>query len=187
MDDLCEELARLAAMPAALLRIEWRKLFRTEVPADFSRDLTLRAIAYRLQEQGGGGLAPSHVRLLDRLAQGGGDDAARQLKVGTMLVREYQGERHEVVVLPDGFHWHGTTYAGLSTIARAITGTTWNGPRFFGLRGKQGAKTLKQEVPTAEVSPKPSRRGRRSSVLASSGSGATEQSPAQPPSAEPLP
>ena len=191
MDDLCEELARLAAMPAALLRIEWRKLFRTEVPADFSRDLTLRAIAYRLQEQGGGGLAPSHVRLLDRLAEGGGDDATRQLKVGTMLVREYQGERHEVVVLPDGFHWHGTTYAGLSTIARAITGTIWNGPRFFGLRSKHGTKTVKQEVLAAEVSSKPIRPGRRSSVLPSSGSDTTEQTPYQPPyqppSAEPLP
>ena len=187
MDDLCEELGRLAAMPAALLRIEWRKLFRTEVPADFSRDLALRAIAYRLQEQRLGGLAPSHVRLLDRLAHGGGDDAARQLKVGTMLVREYQGERHEVVVLPDGFHWHGTTYAGLSTIARAITGTIWNGPRFFGLRGKQGAKTVEQEASTAEISPKPIRPGRRSSVLPSSRSSATEQRPAQPPSEKPLP
>ena len=187
MDDPREELARLAAMPAALLRIEWRKLFRTEVPADFSRDLALRAIAYRLQEQRLGGLTPSHVRLLDRLAQGGGDDAARQLKVGTMLVREYQGERHEVVVVPDGFHWRGTTYAGLSTIARAITGTIWNGPRFFGLRGKQGAKTVEQEASTAEISPKPIRPGRRSSVLPSSRSGATEQRPAPPPSEKPLP
>ena len=187
MDDPREELARLAAMPAALLRIEWRKLFRTEVPADFSRDLALRAIAYRLQEQRLGGLALSQVRLLDRLAEGGGDVAARQLKVGTMLVREYQGERHEVVVVPDGFHWRGTTYAGLSTIARAITGTIWNGPRFFGLRGKHGAKTVEQEAPTAEISPKPIRPGRRSSVLPSSRSGATEQRPAQPPSAEPLP
>ena len=175
-------------MPAALLRIEWRKLFRTEFPADFSRDLTLRAIAYRLQEQHLGGLTPSHVRLLDRLAHGGGDvDAARQLKVGTMLVREYQGELHEVVVVPDGFHWRGTTYAGLSTIARAITGTTWNGPRFFGLRGKHGAKTVEQEAPTAEISPKPFRPGRRSSVSPSSRSGATEQRPAPPPSEKPLP
>ena len=104
-----------------------------------------------------------------------------------MLVREYQGERHEVVVVPDGFHWRGTTYAGLSTIARAITGTIWNGPRFFGLRGKQGAKTVEQEASTAEISPKPIRPGRRSSVLPSSRSSATEQRPAQPPSAEPRP
>ena len=66
-------------MPAALLRIEWRKLFRTEVPADFSRDLALRAIAYRLQEQRLGGLAHSHARLLDRLAQGGGETVSKQV------------------------------------------------------------------------------------------------------------
>ena len=55
-------------------------------------------------------------------------------KPGTVLVREYQGERHTVTVVPSGFVWRETTYASLSTIARAITGTTWNGPRFFGLR-----------------------------------------------------
>jgi hypothetical protein len=52
----------------------------------------------------------------------------------TVLVREYRGERHTVTVVPDGFVWHDTTYTSLSTIARAITGTAWNGPRFFGLR-----------------------------------------------------
>jgi hypothetical protein len=58
-----------------------------------------------------------------------------RLKVGTVLVREHQGERHIVTVVPDGFAWQETTYASLSSIARAITGTAWSGPRFFGLRG----------------------------------------------------
>ena len=60
-------------------------------------------------------------------------DGSRRLKPGTVLVREYQGERHTVSVVPGGFAWRETTYPSLSTIARAITGTTWNGPRFFGL------------------------------------------------------
>jgi hypothetical protein len=60
--------------------------------------------------------------------------AERRLKPGTVLVRECQGERHTVTVVPNGYVWHETTYASLSIIARAITGTAWNGPRFFGLR-----------------------------------------------------
>src|SRR5206468_4012850 len=61
-------------------------------------------------------------------------DRPRRLKIGTVLVREYQGARHTVTVVANGFVWREATYASLSTIARAITGTNWNGPRFFGLR-----------------------------------------------------
>jgi len=60
----------------------------------------------------------------------------RRLKVGSVLVREYQGERHTVTVVSDGYVWRDITYASLSTIARAITGTAWSGPRFFGVRGR---------------------------------------------------
>jgi hypothetical protein len=58
----------------------------------------------------------------------------RQLKPGTVLVRDYRGQRHTVTVAADGFEWQGMTYASLSAIARAITGTAWSGPRFFALR-----------------------------------------------------
>ena len=58
----------------------------------------------------------------------------RRLKVGTVLIREYQGERHTVTVVGNGYVWRDVTYASLSTIARAITGTAWSGPRFFGVR-----------------------------------------------------
>ena len=83
-----------------------------------------------------GGLDPETAKHLDGLARGGkpGADRPRRLKPGTVLLREYQGERHTVTVVPNGYVWHETTYASLSTIARAITGTAWNGPRFFGLR-----------------------------------------------------
>jgi hypothetical protein len=67
-------------------------------------------------------------------AHGEKPELNRRLKLGTVLVREYRGDRHTVTVVPDGFVWRDTTYGSLSMIARAITGTAWNGPRFFGLR-----------------------------------------------------
>jgi hypothetical protein len=75
---------------------------------------------------------------LDGLGQGNkpGADRPRRLKPGTLLLREYQGERHTVTVVANGYVWRETIYASLSTIARAITGTSWNGPRFFGLRSR---------------------------------------------------
>jgi hypothetical protein len=75
------------------------------------------------------------VKLLDRLARGEKpNELNRRLKPGTVLVREYKRERHTVTVMPDGFLWRDMTYSSLSIIAQAITGTKWNGPRFFGLR-----------------------------------------------------
>jgi hypothetical protein len=71
-----------------------------------------------------------------------GSSLRRQLKPGTVLVREYQGQRHTVTVAPDGFDWQGTTYASLSAIARAITGTAWSGPRFFALQ-PNGTKNVR--------------------------------------------
>jgi Protein of unknown function (DUF2924) len=70
---------------------------------------------------------------LDGLAKGGAEPV-RHLKVGTVMVREHQGEMHEVMVVPGGFSWKEKTYPSLSAIAKGITGTSWNGPRFFGLR-----------------------------------------------------
>jgi Protein of unknown function (DUF2924) len=77
-------------------------------------------------------------KLLDRLARGEAEPV-RHLKVGTVMMREHQGVLHEVMVVPDGFSWREKTYTSLSTIARSITGTSWNGPRFFGLRGNSDA------------------------------------------------
>src|SRR5947207_14352389 len=91
-------------------------------------------IAHRIQEEAFGGLDRETVKLLDRLAAGEKpNELNRRLKAGTVLVREYQGERHTVTVVPDGFVWQDTTYSSLSTIARAITGTAGNGPRLLGL------------------------------------------------------
>jgi len=107
-------------------------------------------------------------------------EPVRQLKVGTMLVREYHGVLHEVAVVPDGFHWQGRTYASLSTIARAITGTAWNGPRFFGLRSKSSGRSGGQDDHTPPPVSTASHRGRRGAVRSSptiAGEKSTQLSP----------
>ena len=93
-----------------------------------------RFICWHIQEQAHGGVDANTAKLLDGLARGDKPGADRRLKPGTVLVREYQGDRHTVTVVPGGYVWRDATYASLSAIACNITGTAWNGPRFFGLR-----------------------------------------------------
>jgi len=122
------------------LRTRWRTTFGSLPPPALTKDLIARMITYRLQEEAFGGLDRATAKLLDAYARGekARTELMRRLKPGTVLVREYRGERHTVTVVPDGFVWQGTTYGSLSTIARDITGTAWNGPRFFGLRTPNG-------------------------------------------------
>jgi Protein of unknown function (DUF2924) len=127
------EIARLRSLALYVLRRRWRAVFGRTPPAALSKDLLGRMIARRLQEQAFGGLDRESLTFLDGLARRGGL-LRRQLKPGTVLVREYDGRRHTVTVAADGFEWQGTTYASLSAIARAITGTAWSGPRFFAVR-----------------------------------------------------
>ena len=130
------EIDRVRSLGLDQLRTLWRTTLRSSPPPAFAKDLIARFISWHIQEQALGGLDPDTAKLLDGLARGDkpGADGPRRLKPGTVLVREYLGERHTVTVLPDGYVWRETTYPSLSTIARAITGTAWNGPRFFGLR-----------------------------------------------------
>ena len=97
-----------------------------------------RMIAWRLQERAFGGLDTESLRFLAGLARHG-SSPRRRLKPGTVLVRDYQGQRYTVTVASDGFDWQGTIYPSLSAIARAITGTAWSGPRFFALARPKGA------------------------------------------------
>ena len=91
-------------------------------------------VANRLQEEAFGTLDCDTLKLLDALARrGAARNAERNLKIGTVLVRDYQGRRHIVTVAPEGYVWDGQAFSSLSAIARAITGTTWSGPRFFAL------------------------------------------------------
>ena len=131
------EIAHLRSLAIDALRRRWRVMFGRTPPAALSKDLLGRMMACRLQEQAFGSLDRESLRFLDGLARHGGAPR-RQLKPGTVLVRDYHGQRHTVTVAPDGFNWQGTTYPSLSAIARAITGTAWSGPRFFALARGNG-------------------------------------------------
>src|SRR5712672_2092890 len=159
------EVDHIRSLGIVALRARWRLMFGAMPPPGLTKDIIGRMIAYRIQEEAFGGLDRETIKLLDRLARGKPDELSRRLKAGTVLIREYQGERHTVTVVPDGFVWQETTYSSLSTIARAITGTAWNGPRFFGLRvaGDKAADKAAGSSPPATHS---SKRG-RSSVRAS--------------------
>ena len=174
-EPLDAKLARISEMNIEQARVCWRESFASDPPAAFSRDLLARAICYRLQEQTFGDLSAPTVRLLRSLAKPG-IEPPRRIKVGSVLVREHQGVVHEVLVVPGGFCWQGQTHDSLSTIAKTITGTSWNGPRFFGLRSRKISD--QEEDPTTgrallDREPQPSsprkasvRSGRRSSVVA---------------------
>jgi hypothetical protein len=127
------EIARLRSLAPDALRRHWRAVFGRTPPAGLSKDLLRRMIACRIQERAFGGLDRESRTLLDGLARQVGPPRCH-LKAGTVLVRDYQGQRHTVTVVPDGFDWQGRTYTSLSAIARAITGTAWSGPRFFAVR-----------------------------------------------------
>jgi hypothetical protein len=137
--DLSAKIAHLAKLSKDELRTIWSSEFRREPPKGLTRDLLLRTLVWRLQEKAFGGHDSVTLKVLDAYARGQGSDLMfRRFKSGTVLVREYQGVRHTVTIAQDGFIWQETNYPNLSAIARAITGTNWNGPRFFGLREKGG-------------------------------------------------
>lgn len=135
------EIARIRALGLNELRTLWHSTFRAPPPLAFTKDLIARFICWHMQEQALGGLDQNITKLLDGLVRGDKPRANhfRRLRPGTVLVREYRGERHTVTVVSDGYVWRDDTYTSLTTIARTITGTAWSGPRFFGVRavGKQ--------------------------------------------------
>jgi hypothetical protein len=150
------ELAELDRLDIDGLRLLWRKLFRKPALSHLPRYLLVRIIAYRLQANVYGDLDRETVKYLDRVARewqarhASGTPRSptailpppkpRPLKAGTLLEREHGGRMHQVVVMNNDFSWNETTYRSLSEVARAITGTNWNGPRFFGLRDKADAQ-----------------------------------------------
>lgn len=114
-------------------------------------------LAYRLQADEFGDLAPDMVRLLNQLGRGASTVAAvrlstellqrrTDLRIGTILVREWRGRPQRTMVMADGFAWNGRTYDSLSAVAFAIAGTRWNGHRFFGLRDKAQSASPRKDV-----------------------------------------
>src|SRR5216684_3662177 len=145
-EDLARDVAGLAALDAATLRQRWKALFGADPSPRVGRSLMVSAISYRIQERALGGLKPATQRLLDRIVEGRSEIALeripkRRASAGTVLIREWRGVSHRVIVLNNDVVYRKRRYKSLSEVARAITGTRWSGPLFFGLtrRDKEAA------------------------------------------------
>jgi hypothetical protein len=139
-----QAIVSLADLDHAALKERWRTLQGSDPPRRLSRQLLLRALAHAMQEKTIGGLSPTVRQRLRRLGEElqatgriGSIGTQPVFKPGTRLIREWRGRTHEVIALEKGFRWNGETHRSLSAIARAITGTKWNGHVFFGLRRRK--------------------------------------------------
>ena len=148
-----DEIAHLRGLDLGGLRARWQGVFRRPAPAHLTRHLLFAVIAYRIQADRFGDLDHETKQVLDltvvkktgaamsaRLASF--DQKRTELTPGTVLVREWDRQSQRVMVMSDGFAWNGQTYDSLSKVAFAITGTKWNGPRFFGFRDKEDRSTM---------------------------------------------
>ena len=147
MARLDDHIAGLATMSPAQLRAEWRRVHKGQImPPGLGRDLAVRALAWRLQEQVYGSLTAASrkelVRLSAQLRESGDLNLAGplRLKPGTRLVRQWRDRTYQVLVLDEGFQFEDRHYRSLTPIARQITGAAWSGPRFFGLAGNSNGK-----------------------------------------------
>lgn len=140
-EHLAKEIDELLTVDARALRQQWAKLFGAEPSPLIGDALIIRAIAYRLQERAFGGLKPAARRVLDRISEGPSDAVLANIPqpragAGSVLIREWGGIHHRVTVLDHDVVYQGRRYQSLSEVARAITGSRWSGPLFFGLKGR---------------------------------------------------
>ena len=147
---VARQIADLERASMADLKGRWEQLIGTEPPRH-NREFLVRRLAHRIQELTYGGLSQeARTRMNEILDEEGYDEiGARRSRprsgrtrggapvLGTRLIREWDGEQHEVTVAQGGFEYRGRRYRSLSALAFAITGTHWNGPAFFGLRSRQ--------------------------------------------------
>jgi hypothetical protein len=147
-----ETSSKLQSLPRLLkpaLLALWQELFAQPPHPKLRRDLMVPILAYGLQEQAYGGLKPTTRKRLQQMAaeqqkeQNVPLPLLPQLRPGTKLLRQWQGEMHEVLVANDGFEYRAKRYKTLSEIARQITGTRWSGPLFFGLRKIRKARSAR--------------------------------------------
>src|SRR5262249_40354043 len=138
------EIASLHDLDVRALRARWRTIFRHKAPPHLPRHLLIRTVAYHLQASRFGDLELALQKVLERFSD---ETTITTLMAeldriqpgptpGTVLSREWNGKMHQVMVQPNGYSWRGKTYPSLSKVASAITGSKWNGPRFFGLRDR---------------------------------------------------
>jgi hypothetical protein len=143
-----DEIAYLRGLDLDGLRARWQSVFQRQAPVHLTRHLLFAVVCYRLQVERFGDLDHATKQVLDRvIAKEAGptmssrltsfDKKRTELKAGTVLVREWDRQSQRVMVMANGFAWNGQTYDSLSKVAFAITGTKWNGPRFFGLRDRE--------------------------------------------------
>jgi hypothetical protein len=140
-EDLTREIERIQSLDVPALRERWKALFGNAPSPLLSAVFMSRAIAYRMQERVLGGLKPSTQRIVDRLGGEGGTHPhklapRRRASAGTVFIREWRGVKHRVTVLDKDVVYRGRRYKSLSEVARAITGTHWSGPLFFGLKNR---------------------------------------------------
>jgi len=148
-----DEIAHLRGLDLGGLRSRWHSVFQRQAPAHLTRHLLFAVIAYRIQADRFGDLDHATTQVLDRTVTketgpamsarlASFDQKRTELTPGTVLVREWDRRSQRVMVMADGFAWNGQTYDSLSKVAFAITGTKWNGPRFFGFRDKEDRSTM---------------------------------------------
>jgi len=130
MEGVIENIAKLSRLDLLSL---WSQLFGEPVPKQLSQNLMRQILAFEHQTQRLGGLPATLVSKLDRIDTGAHRAKTPGLKVGSKLLREWNGVSHCVEIAEDGFRWRDKHFRSLSAVARAITGAHWSGPRFFGL------------------------------------------------------
>ena len=128
---------------------KWKKLFKTNSPQHARKEFLIKHIVWELQAKKQGGYSSQSKKQLDKLAdkfakkqevnESDVEETCRQgcvleIKAGTKLIREYKGEKHEVIAIDKGFEYRSRKYKSLSAIANEITGTRWNGKLFFGVK-----------------------------------------------------
>jgi len=145
--DIGNLLKNLPAMNRDALCRQWQECFRKPAPAGVRREILVRILAYRIQEQAYGGLSAQSRRRLDEVASAmsTGDPKAAisnmvSAKPGTQLIRSWKGKTHTVTIEESDYQYEGRRYRSLSEIARHITGTQWSGPLFFGLKSRKAKK-----------------------------------------------
>ena len=144
--------ASLADLSLEQLGLQWRNHLGGPPPAHLPKRLLMRVLAYRIQAVAFGDLDKSTLRSISATGDEGPSSAGShpfalrlastrdgaKLNPGALLAREWDGRVERVMVLEEGYAWNGSTFRSLSQVAKAITGTNWNGHRFFGLRAAAG-------------------------------------------------